>query len=288
MMIIPYLPGKSPAGNRLMDSCSILTYHSQNISGHDTADNDHVALVQDLERLDDAGIRIIPLGRVVDWLEGNRPASDIKSGVCLTFDDGCDFDVRDLDWPGMGLQRSFRGIMQDFIQSRGKDAQPGLHATSFVIASSEARKAIDSQSLFNRGWISDDWWRETENSSLMSIASHGWDHNHPDLVNTNKDRGAFFSVDSPPECERQVLDAAQYIHAQTGTWPDLFAYPYGESSAFLRNNWFPQNQNQHRHRAALGTDPAPVTAETNIWNVPRFICGRDWHTPDELIALVQR
>jgi peptidoglycan/xylan/chitin deacetylase (PgdA/CDA1 family) len=270
-----------------MDACTILTYHSQNISGHETANNDHVALLQDMEGLDDAGVRIIPLGRVIDWLEGNRPASDIKGAVCLTFDDGCDFDVHDLSWPGVGSQRSFLGIMQDFIQRRGKDAQPGLHATNFFIASPEARKAIDSHSLFDRGWMSDSWWRNADQNSLLSIASHGWDHNHPDIAGTDSGHGAFFNVDSAPECERQVLDAALYIRSQTGVWPDLFAYPYGESSDFLRNTWFPQNRSRHCHRAALGTRPEPVTTDTNIWNLPRFICGRDWRSPAELIALVR-
>ena len=59
-----------------MNGCAILTYHSQNIEGHGTADNDHVALAADLERLFDAGVPVVPLAWVADWLDGERPAAD--------------------------------------------------------------------------------------------------------------------------------------------------------------------------------------------------------------------
>jgi peptidoglycan/xylan/chitin deacetylase (PgdA/CDA1 family) len=270
-----------------MDACSILTYHSQNIAGVDTGNNDHVALMQDLDRLDDAGVNIIPLDWVFDWLEGTRPASDIAGSVCLTFDDGCDFDVHDLDWPGVGLQRSFIGILKDFKARRDINTQVNLHATSFVIASPQARQTIDSRSLFGRGWMSDDWWPQAEQSPLLSIANHGWDHNHPDLDATNRPRGGFFSIDDAPQCELQVLDSARYIESRTGNWPTCFAYPFGESSDYLRQAWFPENRELHRCRAALGTIPEPVTADSDVWNLPRYVCGRDWRNPDQLITLLQ-
>ena len=48
----------------------ILTYHSQNIRGDRPADNDHAALASDLDALISAGKHIIPLDRLMDWLEG--------------------------------------------------------------------------------------------------------------------------------------------------------------------------------------------------------------------------
>ncbi len=157
-------------------STTILTYHSQNIGGQSTSDNDHVALEHDLEALHASGAKIIPLGELVDQLDGNGCDEGVSGAVCLTFDDGCDFDVRDLDYPGFGIQRSFMGILQDFTKKHGKGAQPGLHATSFVIASDEARRIIDTRSLFGKGWISDGWWRElsADLPSGLSSVKNRW------------------------------------------------------------------------------------------------------------------
>jgi hypothetical protein len=27
-----------------------------------------------------------------------------------------------------------------------------------------------------------------------------------------------------------------------------------------------------------------VSAQSDLWNLPRFVCGRDWSTPSELLA----
>jgi peptidoglycan/xylan/chitin deacetylase (PgdA/CDA1 family) len=264
---------------------TILTYHSQNIAGFDTCDNDHVALAADLEALFCAGVQVIPLSRLVDNLDGTTD-KDLSGTVCLTFDDGCDFDVRDLDYPEFGVQRSFAGIMQDFIQRNGEGAQPDLHATTFVIASARARKIIDERSLFGKCWISDNWWKETDQEGLISIANHGWDHNHPDLLEGEVSEGEFNSVNTFEECKKQVVDSAEFIFEKTGTWPDLFAYPFGESSDYIREAFFPQGLANHRCRAALGTDKGKVTNESDRWNLPRYVCGRDWRDPKELLELL--
>jgi len=270
---------------------TILTYHSQNIAGHSTADNDHVALEQDLEVLHTAGIRIISLATLLDGIDRNNESEDLHDTVCLTFDDGCDFDVRDLDYPGVGLQKSFLGILQGFIDKHGHQAQPDLHATSFVIASDEARRTIDTRSLFGHGWISDDWWQDATGGSLISIGNHGWDHNHPDLAgdSVNNDdgevRGGFHNVDTQAQCDQQVLRSAEFIQDKTGRWPEFFAYPFGESSKFIRQQYFPLGLEYHRCRAALGTDPGQVTLNSNRWNLPRFVCGRDWHNSGQLLRI---
>jgi peptidoglycan/xylan/chitin deacetylase (PgdA/CDA1 family) len=204
--------------------------------------------------------------------------------MALTFDDGCDFDVRDLDYPGQGMQRAFSGILGDFIRQHGASAQPELHATAFVIASSEARRIIDVGSLFGRGWISDDWWRETDSAGLIAIESHGWDHNHPDLAGDT--RGNFHTVDTHEQCLEQVVRAAASIESKAGRWPQLFAYPFGQSSAYIRDSFFPGFVEVHGCRAAFGTEAGKVTAESDRWNLPRFVCGRDWKSSEELLGLV--
>lgn len=269
---------------RAMVQVPILTYHSHNIRGDGPADNDHAALAADLRAIHQAGLRITPLHRVVSWLEGNSGDEEVAGAVCLTFDDGCDFDVRDIDYPGYGMQRSFLGIMEDFRANMGRDAQPGLHATTFVIASREARETIDATQLFGQGWIGQDWWREVDAKALFSVESHGWDHNHPDLP--GEGRGGFSTVDTYPRCLQQVVRAGEAIEAQTGRWPVLFAYPFGESSAFIREHFFPGHPEVHGCRAALGTEPGTAGADSDRWNLPRYVCGRDWRSPEELIALI--
>ena len=264
-------------------SVPILTYHSQNVCGRSTADNDHAALAADLRALQSAGIRIVPLDWLADALDGRRPGRKLKRCVVLTFDDGCDFDVRDLDYPDHGLQQGFLGILEDFRREAGAAARD-LHATSFVIASREARLAIDTGSLFRRGWISDDWWRETDRGGRIAIENHGWDHNHPDLAGDG--RGSFEGIGTHEQCLEQVVRAAGAIEAKIGRWPRYFAYPFGESSEYLRETFFPGYPEVHGCRAALGTEPGRVTQASDRWNLPRFVCGRDWTSPGELIELL--
>ncbi len=259
----------------------ILTYHSQNIRGDRAANNDHVALATDLRALHQAGMRVIPLDRLLDWLEGTVSDDAIEASVVLTFDDGCDFDVRDMDYPGHGPQRSFLGIIEDFLAQWPLDRQPDVRASSFVIASREARRQIDAGSLFGQGWISDDWWRKTDAGTRIAVENHGWDHNHPDLEGDA--RGNFHTVDTHEQCLEQVVRAAEAIESVTNRRPAFFAYPFGESSAYIREVFFPQFADLHRCRAALGTEPGAVTRDTDRWNLPRFVCGRDWTAPDELI-----
>ena len=263
-----------------MVSVPVLTYHSQNIAGEDYAENDHAAFASDLSTITQMGLRVIPLSRLLDWLLGKRPDEDLRNAVCLTFDDGCDFDVRDLDFPGHGLQRSLLGIMEDFIRREGADTQPGLHATSFVIASRDARRIIDEKRLFGRDWISDNWWRDANEHPQMSIGNHGWDHNHPDLEGEN--RGGFSSISSHSGCLEQVVRAGAAIEAITGRWPRVFAYPFGESSDYLRETFFPEHTEVHGCLAAMGTEPAPVNRASDRWNLPRYVCGRDWRSPETL------
>ena len=159
----------------------------------------------------------------------------------------------------------------------------GLHATSFVIADPQARQLIDRKSLFGKGHMSDDWWREINKHPMMAIANHGWDHNHPDLEESHYPRGGFEVIDRQKYCHQQVVVAGEFIQKITGRYPIFFAYPFGESSEYIRNVWFPNHCHQHRCIAAIGTGAGRVSATSNRWNLPRFVCGRDWSTPAELL-----
>jgi hypothetical protein len=93
-------------------------------------------------------------------------------------------------------------------------------------------------------------------------------------------------VDSHAECLQQVVRAGSAIEATTGRWPEIFAYPFGESSAYLRETFFPEYAEVHGCLAAMGTDASAVTRSSNRWNLPRFVCGRDWRSPEMLQDLL--
>lgn len=262
---------------------AILTYHSQNIAGHDTGNNDHVALAADLEALHNAGAHFVSLQTLVKGFFCGGDLPDDITLVSLTFDDGCNFDVQTTVYPGFGLQTGFLQIMERFVQRHGSNAQPDLHATSFVIADPQARRVIDGKSLFGENHMSDDWWKDADAHPLLSIANHGWDHNHPDLAAGHYRRGGFEVVDTYDFCHHQVVNAAGFIKQKTGRYPDLFAYPFGESSRYMRDVYFPDHQDQHRNLAAIGTEPGFVSARNHRWNLPRFVCGRDWSKPEGLL-----
>ena len=272
------------AHNQQHGMVPILTYHSQNICGNDTANNDHVALEADLHALHAAGRKVVTLDTLLDWVDGKADDHSVAKAVVLTFDDGCDFDVRDIEYPEHGLQRSFAGIMLDFLGCFHADERPALHATSFVIASAEARRQIDAGSLFGKGWMNHDWWGAVDAAGLIAIENHGWDHNHPDLEGDS--RGNFHTVDTHEQCLEQVVRAALEIERHTERRPAYFCYPFGESSDYIRDVFFPEFADQHRCRAALGTEAGVVTRETNRWNLPRFVCGRDWNSPQALVDLL--
>lgn len=262
-------------------SCKVLLYHSQNVSGNDYASNDHVALKEDLGLIQELGLKIIPLNWLVGWLQGELQL-DLQGCVCLSFDDGVDADVHDLEFPGHGPQRGFVNIMRDFQDEFGFEAQPVLHATSFVIASPDARAVMDRHSLFGSDWMNDDWWGQ-DHDGLLAIANHGWDHAHPDLEHLGEQPdGHFLGVDDLHKADRQIVDAAEYIATHTGgRRPVLFAYPYGHVNEYLPGEYFPANTH-HGVQAAFTTQPQPVTPESDRWRLGRYVCGRDWRSESEL------
>jgi len=155
----------------------VLTYHSHNVDGTAYAGNDHVAFAEDLEVIRRAGAEVVPL----DELAARIAARDRSAARCvgLSFDDGPVFDVHDFVHPRFGPQRGFLNIMRDFRARHGGRALPRLHATSFVIASPQARACMQAELPEYPGeWLSDAWWVEAMDSGLMGIGNHSWDHVH--------------------------------------------------------------------------------------------------------------
>lgn len=263
----------------------VLTYHANNISGNEYATNDHVALAKDLRLLQRLGLRIVPLHRVVDALLGEAPESAVEHAVALSFDDGSWFDWHDMEHPTWGSQRGLAGILRDFSAETGA----AVHATSFVIVSPEARTALDRTCMMGRGWWTDDWWPEAQREGLLAIENHSWDHNHATLPATvaGAAPGQFRNVGTWAGADAEIRAAADWLDAHLAPHRStLFAYPYGEASAYLADEYLPHHRQEHRLRAAFTAEPAPVEAGSDRWRLPRHVCGAHWRSPGELERLL--
>lgn len=272
----------------------VLTYHSHNISGCDYETNDHVALAADLRILTESGVRIVPLERIVDALRRGDLADDgDESWVALTFDDGPMFDFVDFVHPRFGPQRSFVNVIRDFAAQAGATAQPELHATSFVIASPEARAAMERAEGCGfpdlPGWLNDGWWKEAVRSGLLAIGNHSWDHVHRAVGRTAivaEERDDFTRVASYIDADREIRRAADFIRERSGAACEYFAYPFGHVNQFLVEDYMPCRAQEHGMAAAFGVDGRSLTAGDSIWNIPRAVCGYHWKCPEELRMLL--
>jgi hypothetical protein len=258
----------------------VLTYHAMNVGGRDYGDNDHVALAQDLRLLKRLGRRIVPLAEVVDAFLAQR-LDRLAGAVAITFDDGSWFDWHDIEHPSHGPQRGLAGILRDHRQASGA----AVHATSFVIVSPRARETLDRTCMVGRGWWTDDWWDAALAEGLLDLQSHSWDHNHAtlDARTDGRARGNFTAIDDRASADDALRQAGAWLRAR---WPgrrfDLLAWPYGESSAWVRGHYLPDPDAGHGLRAAFGTAPEPVHAGSDRWNLPRYVCGHHWRSPEEL------
>lgn len=266
----------------------VLAYHSANIAGDNYQNNDHVALSHDLELINSLAYQIIPADWLVEWLADRRDLDQSGHYVVLTFDDGVSLDFHDWVHPEHGLQKSFFNILKEFSLKHPKK-QPNVHASSFVIASRQARKNIQEKALSGHPILGDDWWIDADKTQLLSIENHSWDHNHPDCgISSQKDgiTGSFDVIDSYDECDQEVRKASEFIRGLTGKKIFLYAYPWGQYSEYIATEYLPEFQHQHLIKAAFTTEPTPVHTQTNQWLIPRYVCGEQWKSTEELMSIL--
>lgn len=263
----------------------VLTYHSNNVLGHDYAQNDHVALASDLAMLAALRIPVVPLQRVVDALDA--PHTLPERCVALSCDDGSWFDWHDLEHPTLGMQRSFANVLGDAVTTR--PAVP-VHLTSFVIVSPQAREELDRTCLIGRGWWGEDWWQAALDSGRMAVESHSWDHHHDTLASTatGKPGGSFRNVDDAAAADIEIRQASAYLDARLpARRTRLFAYPYGHVNAYLTDDYLPRHRAEHGLDAAFTTEPRPVCAGAERWTLGRYVAGQHWTSPETLQALLR-
>ena len=277
----------------------VLTYHSHHVLGPGYAQNDHVALPVDLSTIARSGGHIVSLATLVDAIEARQAGSVIADSdatlVALTFDDGPVWDFADFVHPVLGPQRSFAYVMQDFRQSEYGSAQPGLAATSFVIASPEARRVMESTfdadyTYLTAGALNDNWWSPAIATGLIGIANHSWDHLHPALesvAHSRQVRGDFAQVTDAADADAQIRAAMAYINAHTGgRAAPFFAYPFGHCNDFLADEYLPREGRAMGLRAAFTTEPEVIDGAQSLWRLPRFTCGHHWCSSEELAGIL--
>ncbi len=257
----------------------ILLYHSANISGNQYNTNDCIAFENDLKTIKECGINIISTYTLIDYLTGKIELDRNKKYVVITFDDGVNLDFIDSHYLEFGNQKSFYTSMKEF--------QEDIHATSFVIASSHARKNMDVDCLNNQKLITDDWWRTASESNIFAIENHSWDHVHPSnnqVFQQDNIKGDFNKILTVSDADNQIQKSSEFIDDKTNKKTCLFAYPYGDYNDFMSEEYFPNKQN--KIKAAFTCDAKYVTKNTNIWKIPRFICGKHWQNSSEFKKLI--
>ena len=268
---------------------AVLAYHSQNVNGNTYETNDHVALATDLSSIRKRGLPIVRLGDLVDtWL--NRPDQRPSAAVALTCDDGTTLDFEPFDHPTAGLQTPLREIVATYAHSAGVTAKGLL--TSFVIASPEARKEIDTGCYAGYPLSDEHWWVPAQREGTIDIENHSWDHVHACVsvvAQSEQRKGDFAAIATWADADQQIRRSADYIDkalSTTGHATSLFAYPYGHVNAYLTSEYFPRYANQHRVRAAFADRPAYWTADSHAYAIPRFVCGLAWRSPDEFLRIL--
>ena len=277
----------------------VLTYHSHHVQGPSYAENDHVALPVDLFTITRAGGRIVSLATLVDTIEARQSGKATSDRdamlVALTFDDGPAWDFTDFVHPVLGYQRSFVNVMHDFRQTECGSAQPRLAATSFVIASPEARRTMESTfdpeyTFLYPGAMNDEWWSPAIGTGLVEIGNHSWDHLHPALetvAHSRQARGDFAQVTEVTDADAQIRTAMTFINARTaGRAAPFFAYPFGHFNDFLLENYLPREGRTLGLRAAFTTEPEVIDGTQSVWRLPRFTCGHHWRSPEALAAIL--
>lgn len=266
----------------------LLVFHSQNVTGNDFATNDHAALDETLGFLRNRRVPIVSLREVALRLRGGT--LDELPGVyaAISFDDGPDYDWLAVRHPAAGPQEPMGSILRRHSAGAWGRLRRRIRGTSFVIASPSARRDIAGPEADNPDRMSDAWWAAAHASGFLEIGNHGWDHVHP-RVDDMKARPelieAFDRVAGDAEARRQVDASADYISAKAGAGAgELFAYPYGQVSEYLARDYLPR---QRRVFAAFTTEAAPVTSATDVWRIPRYVCGRDFRSVAGLESILQ-
>lgn len=261
----------------------ILCYHSWTTHGPSYHENDHVALEQDLKTLAARGYQIIPLTTLVRLLRGDKVGKALseKRLVAITFDDGMMYDYEDHDSESLGKVLSFHTLMKQSEQFMPQ-VTDGPRAVSFVVASATFRDVLGGGDLQQ---FHANWWESCAAQGIVGIANHSWDHVHEFLETVKQQenlKGSFHAITTFEDAETQVAEANAFIAQKSGGRAlPFFSYPYGHASTYVRDQYLPEHGARVGISAAFSTGGLPVTQQSSLWEIPRYVCGEHWQTPEQ-------
>ncbi len=172
-------------------------------------------------------------------------------------------------------------------------------------------------------YLNDHWWRAANASGFMEIYNHSTDHDHCALqsgmplydaamglqvatggyaafqegstcdsprLSRWSGHGNFLRINDAASSANAIDAAGRYIAAKTGAWPDLFAYPNGLASDYLRKTYFPGGGGGVMAAFCTNRDKRPdaqyVSRRSDRYCLGRLTHGDDWKTPEGLLALL--
>jgi peptidoglycan/xylan/chitin deacetylase (PgdA/CDA1 family) len=161
--------------------------------------------------------------------------------------------------------RSVAIAIDDAFASVYREAWPRLRQANLPFTLFVATEALDQELP---GYLSWDQLREMHAAGGMTIGNHSHDHGHM----------AQLSID---QNKANIETAADRFRAELGFQPSLFAYPYGELGASLRD--LVQDQG---FEAAFGQHSGSVGPEADLFSLPRFPLNEDYGDMDRFRLVV--
>ena len=238
---------------------------------------------------------MVPARRSSPWKRSTRASRRVKraarrgSGYPSTM--GSAFDFADFEHPQFGPQRGFLNIMRDFRARHGKEVLPKLHATSFVIASPEARRCMQAEVAapirMNGSRTIGGAMRIA--SGFMDIGNHSWDHVHhtvPQTVIGKPERDDFAIVDTFDGAEKEIREASKFIGKRTGKIPIALRISIRPHRRLSRGRIPPSTRRFLRTRRRRSGRAASRGAESRRGASRASCSGCDWRSPQELELLV--
>ena len=85
-----------------------------------------------------------------------------------------------------------------------------------------------------------------------------------------------------------MIEAQRTIDKQTQCGAlKIFCYPYGDVPSFLCDEYLPTKGAAAGLEAAFGTGGDLVRPNSNLWNLPRLVCGEHWREEGALLPLIE-
>jgi hypothetical protein len=306
----------------------VLLYHSWVREGCVAATNNSFGMAEDLDVIHAMGFTVVPLEWITRWAIGERDGSTLPDRVVgLSFDDGFNGDWQDESTDGCEV-KSFHTLLQEFRTAHPELPAYSPHGSAFVIGSPVARALIGGAEVTDQWWPMADSsnlmsiYNHSTDHDHHNILGTSGDHKpiietHPTFVDPvlfpegvrlvgggyydgNWDgmggldtavhpQARFLRIRNLTSARAEILMTGRYIEKKIGRHADIFAYPYGRVTEYLRDTYFPDYFAEHGIYAAYATGSNYVTRSSNRYALGRFTRSPvgDWNDKEGLKKILE-